>query len=179
MTSHSDEQLGCDVGWLLREKDAESFIKCALARLEYDRDPLIAEVVRTVLGARHANNSDIQDEKKLVAKELVLLEEKKLRAVDACYSGNISEDELAKLRTLYDQRLESLYKRQEMLEFQGEKEHEFAERIRSAAEALLSGKEGSSLLYKTLVQEMTVFRTRTVHLRFCCLPQIFVFRETD
>ena len=105
--------------------------------------------------------------------------EKKLLAIDARLSGEITVEEGIKLRAQYEARTGQLREQLTLLQFQDETERNYSETIRSASWALLSGELESEALFKTLVQDLTVYRTRNIQLRFFSLPQIFIFRETD
>lgn len=170
-------ELGCDVGWLLRDEALKELVAQAIGSLSLDRQHWAEEIVKTAAADERSTLSGNEYEQKRVEAELERLERKGERAVDAYLSGKIGEEELSRIRREYERRREELKIRRERLRKWAEGAESSARERKSVVSDLLSGQRVSDQLCKTLVRSITVFKARCVELEFNHLPLVFTFEE--
>lgn len=167
---------GCDIGWLLRDEAALAMVAAAIASLKLEHKNVVLHVLEAITGAIQGG-ACAERELERVQRELDRLEKKKTKALDACFSGEITEEELFGIRSNYEEEIVRLRKRREGFLARKEDERDLTKRAEREMCELLSGKKVSELLCKTLVKEIVVFRSREVHLSLSGIAQTFVFRE--
>ncbi len=148
---------GCTIGKLIRDDDAMEMLRAALESLSLDQEML----VRAVLERLPAEEGT----EKLRRRREVLLR-KKEAALDAYCAGDLTREELRRRKDDYDCQIikldQRISKRQEQPE------------LGSLVGEIL--REGSEMLYRSILESLTVFPDRHMELRLKGLPHIFCFR---
>ena len=148
---------GCTIGKLIRDDDAMEMLRAALESLCLDQEML----VRAVLERLPAEEGT----EKLRRRREALLR-KREAALDAYCAGDLTREELRRRKDDYDCQIieldQRISKRQEQPE------------LGSLVGEIL--REGSEMLYRSILESLTVFPDRHMELRLKGLPHIFCFR---
>jgi len=166
---------GCNVGKLIRDDDAIQMLKTAIRSLPMDFEPLIRNVAELALDAVLTGQSATNDDPDLLIRKIEQVQAKKEAMMDAYFSREISRENMVKFSEKYAQQLLCLQKRLEKATNQGTYTQDSTASIRTAIAAILKGETESEVFYKTLLQDITVFKDRHMELRLNLLPQVFHF----
>ena len=164
---------GCDVGKLLRDDDATGMLKTAIRNLPIDKTLLTLRVTElTLIAIKEAENGSTDDHRRLES-ELERLQKKKEALLDSYFSGEITKDDMLSMKARYDRQIEDIRQRKIAVN-----PHEDT---RSAIEAdvagILNGEIESEAFFKTMLEQLTVFKDRHLELRLKLLPQVFHFTD--
>lgn len=164
---------GCDVGKLLRDDDATGMLKTAIRNLPIDKTLLTLRVTElTLIAIKEAENGSTDDHRRLES-ELERLQKKKEALLDSYFSGEISKEDMLSMKARYDRQIEDIRQRKIAVN-----PHEDT---RSAIEAdvagILNGEIESEAFFKTMLEQLTVFKDRHLELRLKLLPQVFHFTD--
>lgn len=170
--------MGCSVGRLLRDDDARRMVRTALQALPLDRETLAGRVAALALDAIQAGQPNGSDTPERLEFELTRLSEKKAKLMDAYLDGAFSKEEMISMKAKYDaqhaaltRRLDTARERQE----NGTDARQLRQTMTEKLNAILNGEQGSEILYKTLVDRITVCPDRHTELRFVGLSAVFRF----
>lgn len=147
---------GCAIGRLLRDDDAVAMVQAALDSLSLDPEELVRAVGKQIP----------EGEGHLRSRREALLARRDA-ALDAYCAGDLDRAELHRLKESYDRQLTDLDRR-----LAAEKLSE--EQLRQSVTAAL--REGSELLYRAILECVTVFPDRHIELRLKGLDWVFFFR---
>ena len=98
--------------------------------------------------------------------------------MDAYLDGAFSKEEMQAMKDRYDIQLADLAQRLTVVEEKqrtGTDTRQLKQKLSSKLNALLSGEAESEILYKTILDQITVFQDRHIELRFHELEQVFQF----
>lgn len=160
----------CHVGKLIRDDDAVAMLKTTVPMLYLDEIPVIQNVVAI---ATDAVGLKCADEDRCI-EQMSFLQHKIEKLMDAYLGGVISSDEFSMMKKKYD---EQLCSKQRLLEENKEREKQ---KIKSAdiagrLEGILRGKIESEVFYKSILDSLTVYKSRQMELRLKHLPHVFRF----
>ena len=108
-------------------------------------------------------------------------QQKKEAVMDSYFSREISKEEMLSFTAKYEQQLCSLRKRLEEAQKRKDNNQDcvaLRTQIQSEVAAIMNGEIESEVFYKTLLQNLTVFKDRHMELRLNWLPQVFHFSES-
>ena len=108
------------------------------------------------------------------------MQQKKEAVMDAYFSQEITKEDMQAMKEHYEKQLKGLQKRLEdalKRKENGQDSEALRSIIQSEVVAILSGNTESEVFYKTLLQNLTVFKDRHMELRLNHLPQVFHFAE--
>ena len=168
----------CDVGRLVRDDDAMLILKIAILSLPMDADAVVRSVTELALDSILMSQTAARDDPLRLQQELDRAQQKKETVMDAYFSKEISKEDMLSFKEKYEQRLSDLRKRlDDTLKLKESKQDPTALRmiIHSEVSAILNGETESEVFYKTLLQNLTVFKDRRMELRLNRLPQVFHF----
>ena len=156
-------------GCAMRMVNDKTLTECAryvLGQLGLDWDALAAEVAEDV--RRVCAGPGAEGGRAALERRCAELRRKKERAMDACFSGVISEEELIRMKETYDGELDRLERRL--------RRQERAERIRAGQErtealeaAVRERIAGSEEVLAQAVEQITVYQTY-IEFQIRCLP---------
>ena len=175
-------EVGCDVGKLLREELALEILQQSLTALRMDRDQIIQNVTALAVEAIQMCEEGSIDRVDVLEYEISQLKQKKADVLDAFFSKQITKEEMQLINRRYDRELEALQKR---LETAAAKEcvayetDQLREDISQKVTEIVNGKTDSEVLYKNVLNRMVVHKDRTVEVFLNLLPQKWIFLLED
>ena len=170
--------MGCGVGRLIRDDDALNMVQTALRALQINWEDVVGHVASLALEAIQSGQSNISDTPERLDFEMEKIREKKERILDAYLDGAFSKEEMLSLKGKYDAQLSSLADRFAVAEERqqnGTDRAQLKQTLCKKLTAILSGEQESEVLYKTILDKITVFRDHHMELTFAGLPQVYVF----
>lgn len=171
-------EVGCDIGRLLREELAMDILKQSLAALRMDREGIIQNVTSLALEAIQIGEEGNADRAEELEYEISQLNKKKADVLDAFFSGQITKEEMRLVNRRYDGELETLQKRLEAARARGSITYE-TERLRDdigrQVTEIVNGKADSEALYKNVLDRMVVYKDKKVEVYLNLLPQKWTF----
>lgn len=181
---HVDAQgneVGCDVGRLLRDDVAMDILKKALCSLSMDTGWLIRNVTDLVLGAIGSDTQKTESQVEVLEREISQIREKKEDVLDAFFSKYITKDEMQAMNQRYDHQLASLKERMVTAQVrEGERcTVQLQEKIQDQIADMVFCKTDSDTFYKNMLDFITVHQDGRVEVRIHCLPQKWIFQLTD
>lgn len=155
---------GCSLGRILRDDDAIKMVKTALCSVPFDREALAGEITIVMANESERFRNRLQ-------KELLGLEAKQHKVLEAYCAGRLTEDEY---RTIMQHCARRITESKQALEDHTQiisKSPQVSDKILE----LLTGKVENAQLYRALVDEITVYPDRHTEVRLVDLPDIFYF----
>ena len=177
-TDVQGNEVGCDVGKLLREELAVDILHQSLAALRMDRDGIIQNVTALTLEAIQMCEEGNVDRVEELEYEIGQLTQKKADVLDAFFSKQITKDEMQLVNRRYDGELEALQKRLEATRVRGNvtyKTERLREDVSRQVSDIVNGKTDSEMLYKNVLDHMVVHKDRKVDVYLNLLPQKWTF----
>ena len=178
---HSDPQgneVGCDVGRMVRDELALDMLKQAVAALNVDRKWITENVTALALEAIRSGEQGSADNAEKLEHEMEQLRKKKEDVLDAFFSQTVTKEEMRMMNERYDSQLAGLQTRLDAVREQ-EKLHydttQLAADVRKQVAAILRGETDSEVFYKNVLEQMTVYQDGHVELRLNLLPMKWVF----
>lgn len=178
---HIDSQgneVGCDIGRMVRDELALNMLRQAVAALDIDRKWIADNVTALATEAILAGERGSVDSADKLTHELEQLTKKKEDVLDAFFSKNITKEEMRMMNERYDKQLTGLQAR---LDAVREKEKlrydtgQLAADVRRQVSAILSGETDSEVFYKNILDQMVVYQDSRVEVRLNLLPMKWVF----
>ena len=105
---------------------------------------------------------------------------KKEAAMDACFSGQITMEDLTAMQRRYAQQLQQLEQRQakaRQLQAAGQDLEQRKTEIAAQLQSILCLETESEVFCKSILERLTVWKDRHMELQLQYLPQVFCFRE--
>lgn len=171
-------EVGCDIGKLLREELALDILRQSLAALRMDREGIIQNVTSLALEAIQMCEEGTADRVEELEYEISQLNRKKTDVLDAFFSRQITKDEMQMVNQRYDRELEALQKRLETAQARGSITYEttqLQEDISRQVTEIVNGRTDSEVLYKNVLNRMVVHKDRKVEVFLNLLPQKWTF----
>lgn len=171
-------EVGCDVGKLLREELAMDILRQSLAALRMDREGIIQNVTSLALEAIQVCEEGTADRVEELEYEINQLNRKKADVLDAFFSRHITKEEMQLVNQRYDRELEALQKRLKVAQARGSITYEtgqLQEDISRQVVRIVNGKADSEILYKNVLDRMVVHKDRKVEVFLNLLPQKWIF----
>ena len=178
---HKDIQgneMGCNIGKMLRDELAMYILKQTLASLQMDVDGVIQNVTDIAMAAIRAGEEQGIDRPKALEYQIEQLTQKRANALDAFISQQITKDEMKLLNERYDVELAALRIKLEAIRSKEGGAYE-PEALRKDMEkkiaAVVGGKTDSEVFYKNLLNHMVVHKDKRVEVYLNLLPQKWTF----
>lgn len=169
----------CSVGKLVRDDDAIHMLQTALQHLVLNRGMVIAEVAALAMEAIHAEERDVMTEPERLQAALTRLQQKREAAMDACFSGHITKEDLQIMQQRYGQQQEQLQRQLTHIQsLQSSTPHPDQRKnmIETHLWTVLQLETISEVFCKTILETLTVLEGRRLELRLQHLPQVFCFK---
>ena len=173
---HCGREGGCNVGRLLRDDDAIHMLQTAIRNLDLDRNSMITEVTALAMHAIGAGEEHAENQADQLRREMARLQQKKAALLDRYLEGILSTEEMQIMKNTYDDRLEALRQRLNHSEKTQICPQAVQSAVREEITALLDGKQESEVLYKHLLDRITVYGDRHLELRLKHMSHVFHFR---
>ena len=179
-TAARDGSAACSVGKLVRDDDAMHMLRTALMQLSMDRDAIIAHVTALALEGIRADKQELSEDPKRLEAEITQIQRKKEAAMDACFSGQITMEDLNIIQHRYAQQLKQLKLRLEqvqLLQAAGQNLEQRKAEITVKLQSILCVETESDIFCKSVLEQLTVWNDRHMELRLQHLTQVFYFTE--
>lgn len=171
-------EVGCDIGKLLREELALDILRQSLATLRMGREGIIQNVTSLALEAIQMSEAGNSDRAEELEYEISQLNQKKADVLDAFFSRQITKEEMQLVNQRYDKELETFQKRLEAAQDRGSITYE-TEQLRDdigrQVSDIVNGRADSEVLYKNVLDHMVVHKDRKVEVYLNLLPQKWTF----
>lgn len=171
-------EVGCDIGKLLREELALDILRQSLAALQMDREGIIQNVTSLALEAIQMSEAGNSDRAEELEYEIGQLNRKKADVLDAFFSRQITKEEMQLINQRYDRELEALQKRLEAAQAKGSITYEteqLREDVGRQISDIVNVRADSEVLYKNVLNRMVVHKDRKVEVFLNLLPQKWTF----
>lgn len=178
---HEDVQgneVGCDIGKLLRDELAMDILKRSLALLHMDTGEIIQNVTDIAMEAIQAGEGQEIDRPEALEYQIEQLTRKKADVLDAFFSRQITKDEMKLVNERYDKELDELQNRLEAARSKAGIFYQpdtLRKDIQNKITVLVDGETDSEIFYKSLLDHMVVYKDRRVEVRLNLLPQKWTF----
>lgn len=171
-------EVGCDVGKLLRDELALDILQQSLTTLRMDRDRIIQNVTALALEAIQMCEEGSTDRVEALEYEISQLKQKKADVLDAFFSKQITKEEMHLVNQRYDGELEDLQRRLEGVRERESityEEDQLEKDVGRQVADIVNCRADSEVLYKNVLDHMVVHKDRKVEVFLNLLPQKWVF----
>lgn len=171
-------EVGCDIGKLLRDELAMDILLQSLAALRMDREGIVQNITALALEAIQMSEDQNSDHAEALEYEISQLNQKKADVLDAFFSRQITKEEMQLVNQRYDKELEALQKRleaartKECVTYETE---QLREDVSSQVAEIVNGRTESEILCKNVLDRMVVHKDRKVEVYLNLLPQKWTF----
>nr|WP_325185451.1 recombinase family protein [uncultured Oscillibacter sp.] len=171
-------EVGCDIGKLLRDELAMDILLQSLAALRMDREGIVQNITALALEAIQMSEDQNSDHAEVLEYEISQLNQKKADVLDAFFSRQITKEEMQLVNQRYDKELEALQKRleaaraKECVTYETE---QLREDVSSQVAEIVNGRTESEILCKNVLDRMVVHKDRKVEVYLNLLPQKWTF----
>ncbi len=178
---HMDRQgneVGCDIGRMLRDELALDILKQSVAALNMDRKRIIDNVTALAVEAIRAGESGDTDSTEKLEYEMEQLRKKKEDVLDAFFSQTVTKEEMRMMNERYDGKLAALQTRLEAIREKEKLRYDvdlLAVEVRRQVTGILGGETESEAFFKNILEQMTVYRDGHVEVRLNLLPMKWAF----
>lgn len=178
---HTDTQgnnVGCDIGRMIRDDVAMDIVKHGLQSLQIDTAWVINNVAALVVAAIRSGETVRADTEEKLQYEIEKIQKKKENVLDAFFSKTVTKEEMRMINEKYDRQLADLQERMQPV-CQRENLHydltQLSADVKQEVAAIVSGDTQSEVFYKNILDHLTVYHDNRVELRLNLLPQKWVF----
>ena len=165
--------IGCEVGFQLRDEFCREALKQSVQSLQIDRGLIIREVTELVMSVLHMTEGQDNKSGKYLKNELQRVEEKKKRALDAFFSGDISREDLVMMNREYDKKIKDLTEQIDLAENRPDQDFD-ADILRDIVNCV--GK--NEAFYRCIFDHITVYPDRKLVVQLKLLPTKWCFTNT-
>ncbi len=171
-------EVGCNIGKMLRDELAMDILKQSLASLQMDVNGIIQNVTDIAMEAIRAGEEQGTDRPEALEYQIEQLTQKKADVLDAFFSRQITKAEMKLVNERYDRELDALRIRldaahsREGVAYEPE---DLRKDVGRQITAIVRGKTDSEIFYKNLLDHMVVYRDRRVEVYLNLLPQKWTF----
>ncbi len=171
-------EVGCDVGKLLRDELALDILQQSLTTLRMDRDRIIQNVTALALEAIQMCEEGSTDRVEALEYEISQLKQKKADVLDAFFSKQITKEEMHLVNQRYDGELEDLQRRLEGVRERESityEEDQLEKDVGRQVADIVNCRADSEVLYKNVLDHMVVHKDRKIEIFLNLLPQKWTF----
>ena len=171
-------EVGCDVGKLLRDELALDILQQSLTTLRMDRDRIIQNVTALALEAIQMCEEGSTDRAEALEYEISQLKQKKADVLDAFFSKQITKEEMHLVNQRYDGELEDLQRRLEGVRERESityEEDQLEKDVGRQVADIVNCRADSEVLYKNVLDHMVVHKDRKIEIFLNLLPQKWTF----
>ena len=171
-------QVGCDIGKVIRDDLALDILKQVIATLKVDRKWIIRNVTDIAMEAIQEGETDSTDSAERLEYEISQIMKKKEAVLDAFFSRNITKDEMRMMNERYDKELSELNSRMDVVKARQRIVYETStlrDDVRKQVNSIISGDQGSEVFLKNVLDHMVVFQDKRIEVRLNLLPHKWIF----
>ena len=171
-------EVGCDVGKILRDELAMAILKKALASLRMDTDFIISNVTDLAVDAIQAGGQGSGDNAEKLEHEIEQLVKRKEDVLDTFFFGIITKEEMQMMKERYNARLADLRKRLDEVRERDQMSYgtdRLYDDVRRQVTEIITGETDSEVFYKNILDHMVVYKDHRVELRLNFLPHKWTF----
>ena len=171
-------QVGCDIGKVIRDDLALDILKQVIATLKMDRKWVIRNVTDIAVEAIQEGETDSTDSAERLEYEIGQIMKKKEAVLDAFFSRNITKDEMGMMNERYDKELAELNSRMDVVKARQRIVYEIfilRDDVRKQVASIISGDQGSEVFLKNVLDHMVVFQDKRIEVRLNLLPHKWIF----
>ncbi len=165
----------CSVGKMLRDETAVDMIKTAIQNLPLDRVSIIESVTRFALHAILTWEGNGANKPFHLKKDIERTKRKIEKTMDAYFSGEISIEDMQMMKKSYENTLSELENRLAASE-DSRKIPELRQQIEEMLSQFLSCSQESEILYKLLLDTVTITQNHYAEFRFVHSKTVFCFQ---
>lgn len=171
-------EIGCDVGKMIRDELAMDMLKQSLATLSMDVGWIIRNVTALAVEAIQTGERGSADSAEKLEHEISQLTKKKESVLDAFFSGSITKEEMRMMNERYDAEFASLQTRRDAVREREKVSYDTAELfgdVKREVTAIVKGETDSEVFYKNILDHMVVYKDCHVEVRLNLLPLKWTF----
>ena len=171
-------EAGCDIGFRLRDDIAREILRQAIASLQMDRERITDRITEIAMEAIQSGNIGTVESAARLEQEIRHTEQKKENALDAFFSGQITQAEMRSMNDKYDGELSILRTRLAQARSNENKvcnSAAFPVNLRRQIAGIMAGETAGDLFYRSLLDSMTVFPNQRVTVQLNHLPMQWSF----
>lgn len=171
-------EVGCDVGKILRDELAMDILKQTLMSLRIDRRWIIKNVTEIAMEAIRANEQGCTESTGRLEYEISQVMKKKEEVLDAFFSKTLSKSEMRMMNQRYDRELADLQKRLDVGKARAHIAYETdtsQEDIKKHVAAIVNNAEANDVFYKNVLDRMVIYQDRRIEVKLNLLPQKWTF----
>lgn len=173
-----ENEVGCDIGKMLRDELAMDILKQSLASLQLDAGGIIRNVTSIVMEAIQAGKGQGTGRPEVLEHQIEQLTKRKADVLDAFFSRQITKDEMKLMNRRYDRELGALRAKLDVLhtkEGAADESEELRKDVEQRITAIVRGETDSEAFYKSLLDHMVVHKDKRVEVYLNLLPQKLTF----
>ena len=180
-TRHIDTQgneVGCSIGKMIRDDVAMEIVKQGLQSIKMDTAWIINNVTALAAEAIRAGENISADTEEKLQYEMDRITKKKEDVLDAFFSKTVTKEEMRMMNEKYDGQLADLQGRLQTVRQKAALHYDLdalKSDVKREVTAIVRGDTQSEVLYKNVLDHLTVCRDNRVELRLNLLPQKWVF----
>lgn len=171
-------EVGCDVGKILRDSVARNMVMQAVQSLRMDTDRIIANVTAVAAEAILIGENSCKDSTEKLENEISRIMKKREAVLDAYLSQDISKEDMHLMNSRYDEQLADVRRRLKMMNTQGERDRQLGGiqyRICHEIDEIVSAKRESDAFIRSVLDKMVVCKSKKVIVQLNLLPHKWEF----
>ena len=177
-TDSMGNEIGCDIGMLIRDETALEILKKGVALLKLDTSRIIENVSAAAAEAILAGENGGLDNEERLEYSIGRINKKKEDVLDAFFTGTITKEEMRMVNEKYDKELSGLNERLQAIRKRQELRYDLdtlTGDIRKEVTSIVKGEKDSEVFYKNLLDHLIVYPGNRVELRLNLLPHKWTF----
>lgn len=148
-----------------------------IGKIQIDYEALKKEILEEIRGLQPCSFEKNNDEK--IEQKILVLEEKKKKAVDLMLTGILSEEELLRQKKWYDEKIEKLQRRQEKGYCSQVGKKDVVEACTQTLDEIMMLKQGKDRVYKAVLDKIIIHKDGSAEIFFKGVPfSMRVFYKT-
>ena len=171
-------QVGCNIGKVMRDDLALDVLKQVIATLKVDRKWIIRNVTDIAMEAIREGETAGTESAERLEYEISQIMKKKEAVLDAFFSRSITKDEMRMMNERYDKELAGLNSRMDAVKARQRIEYETStlqDDVRKQVASIISGNQGSEVFLKNVLDHMVIFPDKRIEVRLNFLPHKWSF----
>lgn len=177
-TGPAGHKVGCDIGYQLSDQMALELVRQSVKMLRLDRGGMVDRITRLVQAAREHTRGKEHSQRQRLLGQREAIRAKKIAALDAFLSGQLTAPDLALMNGEYDRQLTTLeqdLREAERRDHAPESEGLGEAELRARVSAILEGPSATDGFYGLLLDQITAFPGRRLEVRLKGVPGFFQF----
>lgn len=177
-TDQAGNQVGCDIGYQLRDEMGLELVRRSLETLELDTAPMVKDLTRLVLEILRDNEEEERAAEASALRRGEQLKEKKRKLLDAYLGDQISREDMELMNRDYDRQLAEL--KAKPIRPEGEQgtlgdRLELEQHIQSQIQQIVSGERAPDCFYGVLLEQITASPGPQLEVRLRYLPVRWIY----